>query len=229
MQQTIANLLALLAVAPAGPGVFNPWFEIDPDHDLGQESPEIRRRQLTAYLNERRKSARYLVIGEALGYQGGHFSGIAMTSERLLLGHLAAKGLRPEHVLETVAPARTSRPEVKPLGFNEPTATVAWGTLLQLGLGPREFVIWNTFAWHPYNSQVGRLTNRRPTPAELAFGYAALVTLLQIFEQCTVIAVGKVAAEQLRATVEEVHEVRHPANGGVPAFRAGLAALFAHR
>ncbi len=225
MQQTIANLFALLERAPDTPGVFNPWFQVDEVHDLHERAPEIRRRQLRHYLNERRRTARYVLLGEALGYQGGHFSGMAMTSERMLLGHLRCKGISPEDVFTGVAPERTSRPEFRADGFTEPTATIAWGNMLQLGIDPRHFVIWNTFAWHPYQPQKGYLSNRRPTDAELAFGFGALVTFLQVFEGCTLIAVGKVAALQLSRIVDEYHEVRHPANGGATAFRKGIEAI----
>src|SRR5690625_7773411 len=68
-------------------GLFNPWFHHDREHDKSPESPAIRKRQLEAYLTERSNRARFLFIAEALGYQGGHFTGMAMTSERILLGH----------------------------------------------------------------------------------------------------------------------------------------------
>src|SRR3954453_6637283 len=81
----IAEFLRLLKRSPAG-AVFNPWWQIDDKNDIGSNAPVIRRKQLRAYLQQRLQTARLAVIGEALGYRGGHFSGIPMTSERILLG-----------------------------------------------------------------------------------------------------------------------------------------------
>ena len=66
--------------------VFNPWRDFDTSCDIGPQAPVIRSANLRRYL-ELRADAHYLFIAEALGYQGGHFSGIAITSERILLGH----------------------------------------------------------------------------------------------------------------------------------------------
>jgi hypothetical protein len=76
----------LLKKSPRG-AVFNPWWQVDADNDLGRQAPRIRREQLRAYFSER--------IGEALSYRGGHFTGIAMTSERILLGATTDGGIEP--------------------------------------------------------------------------------------------------------------------------------------
>ncbi len=65
----------------SAPKVFNPWKDYDVRYDVGIEAPEIRSQQLEKYLRLRIPNVKYIFIAEALGYQGGHFSGIAMTSE----------------------------------------------------------------------------------------------------------------------------------------------------
>ncbi|MDZ7719790.1 MAG: hypothetical protein U5K72_13320 [Balneolaceae bacterium] len=123
-------------------GLFNPWYHRDEEHDETEDAPEIRRHQLKTYLSERVESAKYLFIAEALGYQGGHFTGIAMTSERILLGHQEPKyGVRPDHVFQTIEPQRTSCPTVIEKGMSEPTATIMWGALIDLGINPYEVVL----------------------------------------------------------------------------------------
>src|SRR4051812_40097753 len=82
------GFLQLLKASPSG-AVFNPWRQIDEENDIGRIAPFIRRRQLRAYVQERLERAKLVVVGEALGYHGGHFSGIPMTSERMLLGRQA--------------------------------------------------------------------------------------------------------------------------------------------
>src|SRR5436305_3610278 len=79
------RFLRLLKASPTG-AVFNPWWQNDDENDISQNSPAIRRKHLAVYFRERLGKARLAILGEALGYRGGHFSGIPMTSERMLLG-----------------------------------------------------------------------------------------------------------------------------------------------
>jgi hypothetical protein len=216
------TFLKLLDNAPAG-AVFNPWRERDIRHDVGPDGPTIRRDQLTAYLAERRK-ATVILLAEALGYQGGHFSGIAMTSERLLLGHLRHKGLGPEMVFAGQA-RRTSREDVKPGGFTEPTATIVWGAMHELGLDTREVILWNAFPWHPYKPETGLLSNRTPCDEEVMLGQPVLKALMAYASRARVLAVGQKSAALLAAMGITAPALRHPANGGAGRFRAQFAQL----
>ncbi len=83
-RKQLDKFLRLLKASPSG-AVFNPWWQIDEENDIGPHSPAIRRKHLAVYFRERLGKARLAIVGEALGYRGGHFSGIPMTSERMLL------------------------------------------------------------------------------------------------------------------------------------------------
>lgn len=224
MSAAIDRFIARLRAFSA-PNIFNPWIDFDPAHDASHAAPEIRRRQLAAYLAERASRARLLLVAEAAGYQGAKFSGIAMTSERILLGHLAAKGVAPPDVIR-VAPERTSRPEEKPLGFNEPTATVVWGTLLGAGVDPRHWVNWNAFACHPHRPGEP-LSNRTPTRAELEAGRELLRQFLTLYPQAEVVALGRHAAHSLGLLEVPHRAVRHPSMGGAARFRAEILEIAA--
>src|SRR4029077_8550024 len=134
--QSIEKFLRRLKKSPSG-AVFNPWWQVDEENDVPQ-APRIRREQLRAYLCDRLGKARLAIIGEALGYRGGHFSGIPMTSERLLLRRKT--GIAPERILLGITPQRTSKPQKCPDGFSEPTATIVWSTLLRLSLMSSQLV-----------------------------------------------------------------------------------------
>lgn len=218
---SVQEFIASLKKTPAG--LFNPWYHSDKQNDLSADAPGIRRKQLEAYLSERTDRARYLFIAEALGYQGGHFTGIAMTSERILLGHQQEKyGVKPDDVFKSLKPQRTSKIEVNSLGMSEPTATIMWGALSDLGFDPYETVLWNSVPWHPYDSKKGVMSNRTPTIEELHAGLKHLNSFLNLFPETMVIAVGR-KCEQSLAELGVPHTgVRHPANGGAPRFRKQL-------
>src|SRR5262245_13225285 len=209
--QSIERFIGLLKESPSA-AVFNPWWQVDKQNDIGRYAPAIRRRHLAAYFSERLGKARLVVIGEALGYRGGHFSGIPMTSERILLGKHAAiaaalsrrrffparsdGGQRPPLQILGIKARRTSKPNVCPDGFSEPTATIVWGTLLRLGLKRDEFVLWNAFPWHSFDPRRGVLSNRMPDKAEQLSGRPVLKAFLKLFPGEQIVALGKIAAAQ---------------------------------
>jgi len=217
----IDEFLRLLKGSPSH-AVFNPWWEVDEQNDIGRNAPGIRRRQLRAYLQKRVGKANVAVIGEAVGYRGGHFSGIPMTSERLLLGRNEEFQLKPGDFFG-INPRRTSKPEKYPDGFSEPTATIVWGALLRLGLKPEQFVLWNAFPWHSFDSRRGMLSNRMPNKSERAAGLPVLKAFLELFSRDQVVALGKIAAAQLEELNVDAHCIRHPASGGARLFRQQIA------
>src|SRR5437867_12304971 len=221
---SINDFLRLLKKSPSGT-VFNPWWEVDKENDIGRNSPAIRRNQLRAYLQKRLRKAHIAVIGEAVGYRGGHFSGMPMTSERLLLGRSKTVRLRSNDFFSDINPRRTSKPEKCPDGFSEPTATIVWGTLLRLGLKPYQFVLWNAFPWHSFDSRRGMLSNRMPNKSERAAGLPVLKTFLELFPCEQVVALGKIAAAQLEGLNVNAHCIRHPASGGARLFRHQIAEI----
>jgi hypothetical protein len=221
----VEEFIKSLAETPDG-AFFNPWFQVDPEHDISDQAPVIRARQLQTYLFERLSAATHLCIAEALGYQGGHFSGIAMTSERILLGHHASKsGVKPEHVFRSVEPQRTSKKEVNDKGMTEPTATIMWKALIQMGIDPYRVVLWNALPWHPYDPEDGLLSNRTPKDSELEYASKPLRNFLKLFPDREVIAVGRKAEHCLSELDIEHTGVRHPANGGAPKFRRQMKEL----
>jgi hypothetical protein len=216
------DFLRLLKRSPSG-AVFNPWWQVDERNDIGPSAPAIRRKHLRAFLQQRLGKEKLALIGEAVGYRGGHFSGIPMTSERLLLGR------HPEVVAALCEPQRTSKPEKCPNGFAEPTATIVWGTLLRLGLKPDQFVLWNAFPWHSFDVRRGLLSNRTPSESERAAGLPVLTAFLELFPCNQVVALGKIAAAQLGKLNMNAHRVRHPASGGARLFRAQIAEILKTR
>jgi uracil-DNA glycosylase len=209
------DFLRLLKASPSG-AVFNPWWQIDEENDIGPHSPAIRRKHLAVYFRERLGKVRLAIIGEALGYRGGHFSGIPMTSERMLLR-------RQQQILADIKPRRTSKPNVCPNGFSEPTATIVWGALVKIGVVPDEFVLWNAFPWHSFDPHRGLLSNRMPNKSEQLSGRPVLKAFLELFACEQIVALGKIAAAQLKELGVDAHCIRHPASGGAKLFREQIA------
>jgi uracil-DNA glycosylase len=216
--QSVEKFIKLLSKSPPGP-VFNPWWQVDKQNDIDRNAPVSRRKHLRAYLHKRLGNVRLAVIGEALGYRGGHFSGIPMTSERILLGKKRDNGIEPEQVFSDIKARRTSKARICPGGFSEPTATIVWSTLLKLGLKPGQFVLWNAFPWHTFDSRRGMLSNRMPNKCERSAGLLVLKAFLKLFPCDQIVALGKIAAAQLQQLSVNAHYVRHPASGGAKLFR----------
>ena len=192
-----------------GERVFNPWAEVC-EMDLHEDAPRQRQERLKAHLSA--DNPRYILAGEGIGYQGGRYSGMAFTSERLL-----TEGAIPR---VGITPRLTSRK----LPYSEPSATILWGTLYEHGIA-ENVILWNAYPFHPQGKR-GPLSNRAPTDAELEVGLPIMERLLSLYDGIQVIAVGR-KSEELLGSIDGVEftGVRHPANGGAGKFRAQLAEL----
>ena len=192
------------------PDVFNPWTDVDP-MDVSIGAPARRLERLRAHFAVR---PAVVLCGEAPGFQGCHFSGVPFTSEALL-----CEGAIPR--CET-----NSRLTTRPRPWSEPSARIVWKALYEFGIAERT-VLWNTFAFHPHKPGEP-YTNRTPRSDEIEANVEILRAALGHFEAqgAAVVAVGRVAERTLRRLGIAVScQVQHPAYGGAPKFRVGLADL----
>jgi uracil-DNA glycosylase len=206
----LALAQALVDTLPHGvPGLFNPWKDVCAD-DLENNGPAAKLARLAAYLD---CEPRFIVAGEAPGHLGCRHSGIAFTSERLLL-----EGAIPRVARET------SRLTSRKLPFSEPSATIVWRVLNELGIA-HQTILWNALQMHPHAPGNPR-TNRTPTQGELLQGAPAMRLLVEAFPNAKLVAVGRKAEGLLQEMgIAVVGQVRHPANGGARQFADGLRAL----
>ncbi len=224
MNDNLTHFLTALS-AYKGENVFNPWRDTDADYEVDR-AVSIRQEQLRDYLALRIGRAKILLIAEACGYQGGHFSGIAMTCERMLLNQHPKVTSRMILCCEGTRTSRMDSPFItkaaqKEKGFNEPTDSVVWSACLEAGLAPDEFLLWNIFPFHPYKKG-NLLTNRTPTDEELAIGLTYTKELLSLTGPLPLFAIGRKSEVTLTKAGFSVTGLRHPANGGAGIFHAQL-------
>ena len=193
--------------ATGSPHVFNPWREFDATTDLARSAPQDRLERLAAHLGCK---PRYILIGEAAGYQGCKVSGIPFTSERLIV-----EGKIPRITTDEPCLSSRGRP------WSEPSATTVWGTLHKLGIAEHT-VLWNAYPWHPHKPGQPH-SNRTPTPAERAAGVPVLRSFLGLFPKTALFAVGRNAEAALAELGISATPLRHPSMGGATSFRQGLS------
>jgi len=189
-------LLGELSHATIG-ATFNQFRDAGPD-DL-PDAPAIRLANLRRYLDER-SAADVVAIGEAAGYQGMRWSGIAFTSEYDLL--------------RWGTPYRRSSGRPRP--WREPSGTIVHGVLEELD-AERRVILWNTVPTHPHLLEKP-LSNRRPTRQEIAAGTVFVERLVRVIGPRLLIGVGRIAC----AALPGAQYVRHPAQSGASAFRTGM-------
>jgi len=174
---------------------------------------------LKKYLKAR-KSAKFLLIAEGLSYQGGRFSGLAMTSERQIINdkeNLIFKGKKQR----TSNPNCTEKKTIRELGFTENTGTIVWKTLAPL-MKSTDWITWNIFPWHPHKAG-DFLTNRLPREDEITAGLSIFKKHFAFLAKNRIlISVGKTSGNTLEAAGYKSHTVRHPANGGASKFKSQI-------
>lgn len=192
----IDALLEDLSRARIG-ATFNQFRNGGPDDVPG--APAIRLANLRRYLDDR-EAADIVAVGEAAGYQGMRWSGIAFTSEF--------------DVLRWGEPYQRTSRRARP--WKEPSGTIVHGILHDLD-AERRVILWNTVPTHPHRPD-DPLSNRRPTREEIMAGTAFVERLITTTKPRRVIGVGRIAC----AALPDAQYVRHPAQAGATAFRQGM-------
>lgn len=179
----------------------------------------IRRGNLRRYLTEMKvHEPRVLLIGEAPSYRGGRLTGIAFTSETMMLAGVPLGSGRT--ILGSANGYGLARATDSP--STEASATMVWGTIRTLEPLP---LLWNAFPFHPHDAG-DPLSNRMPTATELLLGEPFIRQLLRAFPIERVVAIGNRAEASLMRMKVEFTKVRHPSQGGKTKFVTGMRALF---
>lgn len=206
MNSSVADQLLSIVQSMALPGTFNPWVETNHD-DVSEASLQWRVAALRRHIEI--PTCSHVLVGEGMSYQGGRLSGLAFTSEALLLeGAIARQQL-------------TQRLSTRQLPWREPSATIVWKTLYKLGI-QESTVLWNALPVHPFTDP-DRLTNRPPRRSEIDAGIPALELLRSAFPHAKLVAVGEHANRTLTRLGYHPTLARHPAFGGANEFAAALA------
>lgn len=206
----IDGFIDRLAAVETGPGCNN-FF----DHSVPANA--LRRENLAVYLgNMLDRAPKVLLVGEAPGFRGMRITGVPFTNRSMFQGAANPFGLFG------AGNGYGLPPEAAGVAA-EPTATVMWEVLAELGFLP---LLWSACPWHTHVPG-WPLSNRTPTPAEAALGTPFWQALTGIFPIETMVAVGNVAHASLRRSGLDVAKVRHPAHGGRARFKQGLQDLLA--
>jgi uracil-DNA glycosylase len=185
---------------------YNPYASGD------QKRDKVRRNNLALYLQEMLQfKPRTMLVGEAPGYNGCHWTGIPFCSERQLVRGVG------DHDLFGLEKGYSWTSE-KENGYTEPSGTILWGIIAELKTVP---LVWNAFPLHPHKKDKA-LSNRTPSLDELKSLSSVLDECIELFSIKNFIAVGKKAELVLTELGHEAKCVRHPANGGKNACRDGL-------
>ena len=185
--------------------IFNPWSQSCPN-EISNKYFLQRRKNLKAHLSC--PDPLCILIGEAAGFRGARFTGVPFTSEKLLV----------DQAIPRVEHPKGERITTRHIPWKEPSATIVWEELHKHQVADRT-ILFNAVPWHPEGKD-GPLTNRAPNADEKKAGQDCLSVFFELFPELPVMALG-IASQSLNRLSIEHTQIRHPANGGAPLFRAG--------
>jgi uracil-DNA glycosylase len=174
----------------------------------------IRRENLRLYLGQIGEP-RMLLVGEAPSHRGGRLTGIAFTSEQIMLSGVDGRFLGENRGYRKATPG--------PKRSTEASATMVWATIKNIEPLP---LLWNAFPFHPFVT-ANPFSNRIPTAGELLLGAPFLTLLMTLFPIEVVVAIGNLAERSLMRLGIPHTKVRHPSQGGKRKFVEGVLALAA--
>lgn len=200
-------MLAALDAVPAAADRFDPYRDRDRGEDLPDAPARRRRNLLRSLAAQIERRPRTLWLAEAPGHDGTRRTGLPLVPETHLAVAAVALGLAEPFTKATRTPARANR-----------TGTTVWRELERADELP---LLWNAVPHHPHpaDRQHG---NRTPTAAEITTFRPALALLLELTAPDGVRCIGRVAERAIAPLRPDAVYVRHPAQGGLTAFRAGI-------
>lgn len=164
---------------------------------------------LRLYLNKMFElKPKYMIVGEAPGYNGCRLTGIPFTSEEII----STNSFFTDKYKFGIPPQFGNPPQ------SEDTASIVW----EFFAGKELPLMWNAFPFHPYKDKLESNRNKL-IKDEIELGKCFLCKLLSIFNEIpreNIIAVGENAQHCLSLLF--INEVRHPARGGKNEFIKGM-------
>ena len=207
------KFVQLLAEAPDLPRLFNPFRDRCLIHDL-PDGPEIRRKNLEAYLDAHQKlNSKVLWIAEAASYNGSRRSGLFFIPETQLSAASETLNAKP-FAKATHTPERQSV-----------TSNFLWQTILSLPELPLTF---NALPFHPHSTNT-QMSNRTPSKKELGQNLQYLQTLVEWFQPEKIVAIGRKAEYSCSKLGLSATYARHPSQGGQLSFKETIQSIYGER